>query len=508
MTPHKKPQVAGYLDGKLTEAARSTLPVILIVLLLCMTITPVPPDVLLCFLLGSVMVILGVALFNLGADSAMTPAGKCLGAAMTGTKNLPFILISSLILGFSITIAEPDLLVLAKTVPHISTTLLLVSVGIGVGIFLMLCMLRILFGWKLRWLLIILYGLIFAVAAFTDDSFLSVAFDSGGVTTGPMTVPFILAFGMGVSRIRSDRRAEADSFGLVALCSVGPIMVVLVLGFFLLPEQSSAAITLPSFADTAQVGSAYLRSLPVYLKEMCFALLPIAVIFSLFQLLFIKMPGRAYGKILLGFLCTLVGLTLFLCGVNVGFSALGYVLGQQLATGWTRYLLIPLAMLLGWVIISAEPAVAVLEEQIQEVSAGNIPEKAIRLSLQLAISLAMGFSMLRVITGVSILWFLIPGYLTALILTFFVPSLYTAIAFDSGGVASGPMTATFMLQLVMGASFALGGNVLQDAFGVVAMVAMMPLVSVQLLGILYRKKGAAEHSAPPAQPDDTVIELW
>lgn len=308
--------------------------------------------------------------------------------------------------------------------------------------------------------------------------------------------------------IRSDKSAEADSFGLVALCSVGPILSVLVLGFFYKDSEGVAGLSAAAFENTAEIGSAFLSAIPAYLKEMAVALLPIVAIFVLFQLFLLRLHGRPLAKILIGIVYTYVGLVLFLTGVNVGFSTLGAELGAALALSEAKYLLIPLSMLLGWFIISAEPAVGVLEKQIEQVSAGAIPGKAIKLSLSVAIALAMGLAMLRVLTGISILWFLVPGYAIALALSFFVPDIYTAIAFDSGGVASGPMTATFMLQFMMGASTALGGNVLSDAFGVVAMVAMMPLLSIQVVGVLYEGKAKRETVSEPSYGDYEIIELW
>lgn len=483
------------------------LPILLIVGFLCLSVSPVSPDLLLSFFLGSILIIVGMGIFTLGAETSMTPIGNRIGTSLTKSRNLPLILLVSLVLGFAITIAEPDLQVLAETVPHINSTVLLVTVGLGVGFFLAVCMLRIIRGIRLRWLLLLFYGVVFVLAALADSNFLSVAFDSGGVTTGPMTVPFILALGVGVSNIRSDRKAEADSFGLVALCSIGPILAVLVLGFFYSSPETVVETSVLSFANTAAIGRAYLTATPVYLKEMAVALSPVVLIFLIFQVCSFRLNRRSFLKICVGILYTYVGLVLFLTGVNVGFSSLGTVLGAELTSGWTYYWLIPLAMLLGWFIISAEPAVYVLEKQIEEVSEGMIPGKAIKLSLSIAIAIAMGLSMLRVLTGISILWFLVPGYALALGLTFFVPDIYTAIAFDSGGVASGPMTATFMLQFMMGASAALGGNVLQDAFGVVALVAMMPLISIQMMGVLYgRRKPAAQPE--PEYGDDDIVELW
>lgn len=483
------------------------MPIFVIVVLLCFTVAPINTDLMLSFLVGAVLVIVGMGFFSLGAETSMTPIGSRLGTAMTKSRSLPIIFAVSFLLGFAVTIAEPDLQVLAQTVPHINNTVLLVTVGVGVGFFLCVCMARILTGIKLRWLLIVFYAIVFILAAFAAPNYLGIAFDSGGVTTGPMTVPFILALGVGISKIRSDEKAESDSFGLVALCSIGPILAVLILGFFYPNSDGIVDISSAAYSSTGEISHAYLTALPEYMKEMAIALLPIVAIFYIFQIFSLKLPRRELMRITIGVGYTYVGLVLFLTGVNVGFSSLGAVLGAQLAGSNMKYLLVPLAMLLGWFIISAEPAVAVLEKQIEDVSAGAIPGKVIKYSLSVAIALAMGISMIRVITGISVMWFLIPGYAIALILSFFVPDIYTAIAFDSGGVASGPMTATFMLQFMIGASKTLGGDPLSDAFGVVAMVAMMPLISIQAVGVVYerRKKPQAEAET---YADDEIIELW
>ena len=494
------------LGEKIRESAVSVLPILVIVVILCLCIVPMRTDLLLTFLIGALLLTVGMGLFSLGAEQSMTLIGSRIGTALTKTKNLPLILGVSFLLGFAITVAEPDLQVLAGTVPHIEKTVLLAVVGAGVGLFMSLCMVRILYGIRLRWVLLVCYAIVFALAAFTDKNFLSIAFDSGGVTTGPMTVPFILALGLGVSNIRSDSGAKADSFGLVALCSLGPILAVLILGFFYQGSDAVADLSSASFGSSTAIGGAFLASIPLYLKEMAISMLPIVAIFFLFQVTLLRLPGRSLAKILIGILYTYVGLVLFLTGVNVGFSPLGAELGAELAVhGW---LLVPLAMVLGWFIISAEPAVGVLEKQIESVSAGAIPGKVIQRSLSVAIALAMGLSMLRVLTGISILWFLVPGYGIALALSFFVPDIYTAIAFDSGGVASGPMTATFMLQFVMGASSALGGNILRDAFGVVALVAMMPLLSIQAVGFVYERRAKRAAVAPEHYGDFDIVELW
>ena len=484
------------------------MPIVIIVCIISLSVSPMQPQLLLSFLIGALMLTVGMGLFSLGAEQSMTPIGTRIGTSLTKTKKLPLILGVSFVLGFAITVAEPDLQVLAEAVPHIDTRLLMIVVGVGVGLFMSVCMLRIITGANLRWIIVACYALIFALAAFTDKNMLSIAFDSGGVTTGPMTVPFILAMGYGVSNIRSDRRAEADSFGLVALCSVGPILSVLVLGFFAGGEPSAAAIGSAALSDTREIGSAFLGALPLYMAETALSMLPIIVIFLVFQFTALHMSCRSFIKTVIGIIYTYAGLGLFLTGVNVGFSSMGAELGAALASGGKEYLLIPLTMLLGWFIISAEPAVGVLEKQIDEVSAGAIPAGAIKFSLSAAIALAMGLSMLRVLFGIPILWFLVPGYGAAIVMSFFVPDIYTAIAFDSGGVASGPMTAAFMLQLFVGACTALGGNVLSDAFGVVAMVAMMPLLSIQAVGLIYERRGRTRTAVGEIYGDLDIIELW
>ena len=499
------------LAEKLKEAAASVLPVTAIVAVLCLALVRVDVGLMLSFLLGSGLLILGMGLFTLGAELSMSRIGNLIGAKMTKSRKLWFILAVSFLLGVAITMAEPDLQVLATNVPAIDKTVLIVTVSVGVGLFLMLCMVRILFSVSLRLLLIVFYALLFLGAFLSDAGFLSVAFDSGGVTTGPMTVPFIMALGVGVASIRSDENAKADSFGLVALCSIGPVMAVMLLGaIYPTDTQADVNMVIGGFETTVELGGAYLRSLPTYMLEVAMALLPIFVFFLLFQVFSLRLRKLPLTKIVMGVGYTFLGLVLFLTGVNVGFSPLGYVLGKELVTSGLSALLIPLAMLMGWFIIDAEPAVHILNKQVEELTSGAISAKAMGLSLSVAVALANGLAMVRVLTGLPILYFLLPGYAVALGLTFFVPRTFTAIAFDSGGVASGPLTATFMLPLAMGACTALGGNVMTDAFGLVALVAMMPLITVQVMGGIYVLKSRTKTDAPvlPSFGENEIIELW
>ena len=484
------------LREKLNESIASVIPIALIVALLCLSFVPVTTDLMLAFLLGTIMLVVGMSLFTLGVEASMTQIGNHTGARMTKSRKLWLILTLSFILGIAITVAEPDLQVLASNVPHINTTVLIITVSVGVGLFLVICMLRILLGVQLRWVLLACYILVFALASFSEADFLSVAFDSGGVTTGPMTVPFIMALGVGVASIRSDKNAEADSFGLVALCSVGPILAVMLLGFFYKMEDGVvASAVVQSYADTVELGSGYVRAIPHYMVEVATALAPIVGFFLLFQIFSLRLRKLPFLKIVIG--------------VNVGFSSLGTILGARLAEK-AAWMLVPVAMLMGWFIISAEPAVHVLNKQVEEISAGAVSEKAMGLSLSVAIALATGLAMVRVLTGISILWFIVPGYAAALAMSFFVPPIFTAIAFDSGGVASGPMTATFMLPFAMGACEAAGGNVMTDAFGLVSLVAMMPLITVQVMGAVYliRSRRRQEVLDVTQLADNEIIELW
>ncbi len=499
------------LAEKLKEAAASVLPVTAIVAVLCLALVRVDVGLMLSFLLGSGLLILGMGLFTLGAELSMSRIGNLIGAKMTKSRKLWFILAVSFLLGVAITMAEPDLQVLATNVPAIDKTVLIVTVSVGVGLFLMLCMARILFSVSLRRLLIVFYALLFAGAFLPDAGFLSVAFDAGGVTTGPMTVPFIMALGVGVASIRSDENAKADSFGLVALCSIGPVMAVMLLGaIYPADTQADVDMVIGGFETSVELGGAYLHSLPTYTLEVAMALLPIFVFFLLFQVFSLRLRKLPLTKIVMGVGYTFLGLVLFLTGVNVGFSPLGYVLGKELVTSGLSALLIPLAMLMGWFIIDAEPAVHILNKQVEELTSGAISAKAMGLSLSVAVALANGLAMVRVLTGLPILYFLLPGYAAALGLSFFVPRTFTAIAFDSGGVASGPLTATFMLPLAMGACTALGGNVMTDAFGLVALVAMMPLITVQVMGGIYVLKSRTKTDAPalPSFGENEIIELW
>lgn len=476
------------LGAKISEALSSVLPVTGIVLLLLATIVPVTAEMLLTFILGAVLLIIGMGLFTLGAETAMTPMGQYVGSKITKTKNLPIIIFVALFVGTMITVSEPDLQVLAEQISSIPSAVLIWSVALGVGLLLVVAMLRIIFKIKLKYLLIVLYAVVFTVTFFVPEDFLAVAFDSGGVTTGPMTVPFIMALGVGVASIRSDD-GGSDSFGLVALCSIGPILAVMLLGIFYDVDATAQTEYALNVANSSRdIIAMFLKQIPHYAKEVAVAVGPIVIFFLIFRLLSGGRGSKGLGKILVGVAYTYVGLILFLTGVNVGFMPVGNYLGKELASSAWKWIIVPLGMIMGYFIVSAEPAVHVLTKQVEDETSGTVPGKALSLSLSIGVAASVGISMIRVLTGISLLWIVIPGYAIALILTFFVPDIFTSIAFDSGGVASGPMTATFLLPFAVGACSAVGGNVVTDAFGLVALVALTPLIAIQILGLIYKSK--------------------
>ena len=491
---------------KLKESLGAVLPIIGIVLVLCFSIAPIPNSVLMTFVVGAVLLIIGMMFFTLGAEMAMTPMGERIGTKLTNTRKISVVIVLCFILGFIITISEPDLQVLAEQVPSIPNYTLIIAVATGVGIFLVAAVLRMLFGIPLAHMLLILYPIIFILASIVPQDFLTVAFDSGGVTTGPMTVPFIMALGIGFSAVRSDKHAENDSFGLVALCSVGPILAVLLLGLLYHPGESGYEQTMIVKTDNSvEMWQLFQEGLPYYMKEMLISLLPIILFFFIFQIVSLHLHKKTLVKIIIGIIYTYIGLVLFLTGVNVGFMPAGNYLGQVIAGLSYPWIIVPIGMLIGYFIVKAEPAVYVLTEQVEELTSGAISAKAMGMSLSIGVAFSLGLAMVRVLTGISILWFLLPGYAVALGLTFFVPKIFTAIAFDSGGVASGPMTATFLLPFSMGACEALGGNVVTDAFGVVAMVAMTPLITIQILGLIYQIQEQMKEKQ--AEKDYTSIKV-
>ena len=440
---------------------------------------------LVSFTVGAVLLVLGIGLFNLGTDIAMTPMGTHVGAGLSRQKTIGLLLTVCFVLGVLITVAEPDLQVLANQVSSVMNGKLLVyTVGFGVGAFLLVAILRIVFKRRLATVLMLFYMLLFALAlllAVNDNlDLLPMAFDSGGVTTGPITVPFIMALGVGISSVLGDRHSQENSFGLVALCSIGPILAVLVLGVF---ASGGLSYTVSYGAAEQDVLGAYLDSFKHVAGEVAIALGLIVAFFLLCQVFFLKLPKRQLLRIAVGVVFTYIGLVIFLTGVNVGYMPIGYKMGTQMST-LPPALLVGLGLVMGVLVVLAEPAIHVLNAQVEDVTAGYVKKRSMMIGLCVGVGAAIALSVVRIIFDFSLIYYIIPGYFISLALSLFVPPVYTAIAFDSGGVASGPMTSGFILPFAIGVCVALQGEsaVLRDGFGVVAMVAMAPLITIQLLG--------------------------
>jgi hypothetical protein len=492
------------LKGKIMEAFSSVLPITAIVLIVSVVLD-MSAGIILEFMAGAALLIIGMGFFTLGADMAMMPMGEGIGIQLTRSSNITIALVVSFIMGLIITIAEPDLQVLARQVPSVPPMTLIITVAAGVGLFLVLAVLRTLLKIPLSILLILFYLAVFGISSLAPSTFIPVAFDSGGVTTGPITVPFILAMGAGVASIRSDRNSQDDSFGLVALCSVGPILAVLLLGTFFNPQGASVeSHVVPRINTSRDVVESFALQLPNYTREVFSAMGAIVIFFIVFQIVSRRYKKHQLGRIGIGFIYTFIGLVVFLTGVNVGFIPVGQFLGFELAGTPFKWVLVPLGMVIGYFIVSAEPAVHVLNKQVEDISSGAITQKVMNRGLAVGMAIALGITMVRILTGLHLMWFLIPGYAFALILTFFVPKIFTGIAFDSGGVCSGPMTSTFLLPLAMGATEGTGGDLMTDAFGIVAMVAMTPLIIIQLLGLVYghRMKDAEKAELPSFSPEE------
>ena len=474
------------LYEKIKESLISVLPITLIVIILNFTpLINFSIDELIIFVISALLLISGIGLFNLGADMAMTPMGEYIGTSLTKSKKLGILLFAALLLGFFITIAEPDLSVLAKQVEKVlDGTLLIMLVGIGVGIFLLLSVLKIVFKRNLASMLMFFYMLLFAICSIViingNELLLPLAFDSGGVTTGPITVPFIMALGVGIALTIGGKRANENSFGLIALCSIGPMLAVAVLSIFAdgdVPYEVPEAYILPD-----NLLRSYFTTLLSVTKEVTIALGLIVVFFFIIQTIFIKLPRKRLLQILVGILYTYIGLIIFLTSVNVGFMPIGYKMGMDLANNKTALVII--SFIIGLVVVLAEPAVHVLNKQVEQITNGIVTKKSMLIALSIGVGISICLSIIRIIYDFSILYYLIPGYFISLGLSFFVPRMYTAIAFDSGGVASGPLTSTFILPFAVGVCMVLQGqdSIMYDAFGIVSMVAMTPLITIQLLG--------------------------
>ena len=482
------------LATKLKEVLYAVLPITFIVLVLNFTVAPLESHMLWKFLLGAAFVIVGLSIFLFGAEIGVGQVGSLLGSALTKTNKAWIVAASGFGLGFLISIAEPDLHILAGQVESVTSGMvsrwgIVMSVSLGIGVLIAFGLLRIVYNVPLRNLFAIGYGVIFVLAAFSSSEFVAIAFDASGATTGAMTVPFLLALGLGVAALKGSA-SEEDSFGLSGVASAGAIMGVLLMS--LLSPPATLKGSLPGGGEVTSIFASYAHELPVVAYEVFLALSPLVALFLVFQARSFKLTRRAFARIIKGLGYTFFGLVLFLTGVNAGFMEVGSVVGHSVASLGNKWLPIVVGFILGMVVILAEPAVHVLNRQAEDVTSGYIRGNLIVIALSLGVALAVALSMARImVPGLQLWHFLLPGYVISIALMFFVPNLFVGIAFDAGGVASGPMTATFILAFAQGVAEATpGADVLRDGFGIIAMVAMAPLIALQILGFIYKIKSA------------------
>jgi len=491
------------LVSKVKEVLYSVLPIIIIVMVLNFTIAPLALSLIVEFLVGAGLIIIGLSVFLFGVDIGISPIGNIIGAKIAKTNKIWIVAVAGLIIGFFSSIAEPDLHILAGQVDFVTSGLIskdsiVVMVAMGIALLLSLGLTRIVYNISLQKVLIILYSGVFMLALFTSREFLAISFDASGATTGVMTVPFILALAVGVSAMKKDSKAsENDSFGLVAIASTGAILSVMIMSIISQTDNIAGGLEYNETIATSTT-SHFIQLITTIALEAFLALLPILLIFLIFQKYSFKLSKKAFRKIIMGMLFTFIGLVLFLFGINAGFMDVGVAIGYSIASLDNKTYLVIIGFVLGFVTILAEPAVYVLTNQIEDVTSGYVKRKVVLFTLAIGIGVAVALSMLRILVPSIQLWhYLLPGYLLALTMTFFVPKLFVGIAFDSGGVASGPMTATFILAFAQGAADAIeGANVMVDGFGMIAMVALMPLIALQVLGLIFKinsKKGGIEN---------------
>ncbi len=472
-----------HLSKSLKESVFSVLPIAAIVLVLSVSLAPINAGVVVLFLFGTLLLIFGMSFFTIGSGISMEPLGESIGIKLGKVRRIWLPLIICFVVGVLITVSEPDLQVLAEQVPSIPNMMLIMFVALGVGVFLSIALFRARKSIQLPRLLIFFYLLVITLSFFVPKDFIPTAFDSGGVTTGPITVPFIMALGAGMSTMSKSKHSLENSFGFVSLCSIGPILSVLVLSICFKPKSETSETIIPVVETTKDAFMQFVNYIPKYAEEVAVAFLPIVAMFVIFQIFSRRFLKHEVLRVSVGLIYTYIGLVLFLTGANVGFMPAGKLLGAEIAESSLKYLLVPIGLVIGYFVVSAEPAVHSLKKQVSEITNGAISQKAIGLALSIGVGTSVAISMLRVLTGIPILPFLIAGYAVSLVISFFVPPIYTAIAFDSGGVASGPMATTFILPFAVGSCEMLGGNVMTDAFGVVAMIALAPLITIQVLGL-------------------------
>lgn len=471
---------------KIKECAVSILPFFLIIVVLYLIFLPFNIFAFLSIILATLIMILGMALFNVGVDMSTMKMGGYVGSNLSKSRRFSFMIILSFILGFIVTIAEPDLMVLAEQVPGISSKwIILITVSLGTGIFLLLSTIKTLFRWSIKTILIISYMLALVLCLFAPINFLPLAYDSIGVTTGAVSVPFIMSFGLGICAVRSGKNNQEDGFGLIALASIGPVLAILIVSLFIKTDEVVTSEMMTTVSNASDMGMSFLSSVLSYLKEVFIVIIPIFIFFLIYNFMYLKLPKTSLIRIFIGLIYTYIGLVLFLCGVNSGYLPTANILGYTIATD-IKYLLIPIGLVIGFFLVFAEPAVHVLNKQIEDITGGVIRKRTMLIGMSIGVSLAMLITIFRAIFTINFLYFLVPLVVIMVVLSIYAPNLFVSIAFDSGGAAAGSLSASFVLPFLIGICKALGISSMLYAFGTIATISILPTIVIQIMGIRYQ----------------------
>jgi hypothetical protein len=475
-----------YLN-KFKESGISILPFFIIIMVLYLLFLPFNIWSMLSIIIATIIMICGMALFNVGVDLSTLKMGEYVGANLSKSRRFSFMIILSFIMGFIVTIAEPDLMVLAEQVPGISSKwIVLITVSAGTGVFLVLSTIRTIFNFSIKTILMVSYLVALGLSFFSPNDFLPLAFDSIGVTTGAVSVPFIMSFGLGIAAIKSSKNNSDDGFGLIALASIGPVIAILIVSLFIKSDSSYLADVVNSVSTGSEMGGTFITNLLSYLKEVFIVIIPIFIFFLIYNFKYLKLAKRTLLRMFVGLIYTYLGLVLFLCGVSSGYLTTANILGSTIVTSGYKWLLIPIGLVIGFFLVFAEPAVHVLNAQIEEITGGIIRKKTMLLGISLGVSIAMLIIVFRCLFNINFIYFIVPLVIIMVVLCRFCSNMFVAIAFDSGGAAAGSLTASFVLPFIIGVCTSLNIEILQFAFGTVAIIAIMPTIIIQCMGVRYK----------------------
>ena len=487
------------------ETFLTSLPLLAIFIIVCVFVAPLQSAFdYVRLAVGYIGVIIGQSLFLVGLEASVLPIGKEIGASLVKLKKLIFIIFFGVMFGFFATVAEPAMWVLARQtnliVEAIHVTVFVLVMGAGIGIFVGLALYRLVRNISIKAMLFVLYAAIFAMVIFVPPEFIALAFDGSGVTTGDISVPFVLALGLGVSAALRKGAAQLgenaydDSFGIIGIASAGPIITVFLYGIVLrLLHGGMPPEGVYNHAElTVNVSDILSRSL----LDTVIALVPLIVAFLPLQFFLIKMSRTRFVRVMLGAVPVFAGLLIFLFAIDFGFAFAGGYIGEvfmdPIRAGWFRWLLPPIGFVLGVAITLTEPAVTVLADQLQEMI--GLRQMTTRLFLAVSIGVSATLAIVKIMLEINILWFLVPLYIIAIVMMKFSSKMFVGLAFDSGGVVGGALSSAVLTPLTLGVAQAVATaagdkalSILMNGFGILAFISVTPLIAVQVMGLMRSK---------------------